>query len=132
MQNRMGPSCAFFPISSHLVTRGISWDRVASVSCTIAPPGRFAICDLLFSPTPCWPYPPGPFRCSRTNSGVLLPPHPVHDIESSAHQQHIATEVQTLVDFRSDMVKIGVRNDAGRSGEQQENAGHHGPESQAE
>src|SRR5579863_1570239 len=28
--------------------RGISCDRVASVSCTIIPPGRFAIRDLLF------------------------------------------------------------------------------------
>jgi hypothetical protein len=37
------PSWAVFPSSFHLVMTGISWERVASVPCTITPPGRLAI-----------------------------------------------------------------------------------------
>src|SRR5450631_3239803 len=43
MQKSTGPSWAVFPSSCHLVMTGISWERVASVPCTITPPGRLAI-----------------------------------------------------------------------------------------
>src|SRR5580704_19137504 len=43
MQKSTGPSWAVFPNSFHLVMTGISWERVASVPCTMTPPGRLAI-----------------------------------------------------------------------------------------